>query len=154
MAGQNYLIPDCLPHQSPNQPVRFEKVRGAAPLGSCLGGCLTGVPPWWGRGWPGIWDFLGLLPSCCGPRPSPARSLWLAEQVMDRRGLGPPGLSDEVLWELATVGEWQGHRCLSPCLPGPLTVLTVLTILTSDCAPVLGPATYSNLVPVTHRNPQ
>lgn len=34
------------PHQSPNQPIQFGEVRGAASLGSCLGGCLTGAPPW------------------------------------------------------------------------------------------------------------
>lgn len=82
-----------------------------------------------GDGGPGIWDFWGPLP-CSGPKPSPgpAGSLWLAEQVMDMKGFegfpGPPGLSDEVLWKLATAKEWEGHRCLSPCPPGPLTVLT------------------------------
>lgn len=130
MAGHNCPIPDHLPHQSPNQPVWFGEVRGAAPLGSCLGGCLTGAPPWWGRG--GLGSGTSGVPylPCRGPKPSPgpAGSLRLAEQVMDRKGLeglpGPPGLSDEVLWKLATAKEWEGRRCLSPGPPGPLTVLT------------------------------
>lgn len=153
MAVQNCLIPDRLPHQSTNQPVRFGEVRGARPTwllpGRVPDRCSTLV----GEG--GLGSGASGVPylPCCGPGPraGPAGSPWPGGQVRDRRRVEgfpgpqsqyrPPGLSGKVLGELAAagtvkVGEWEdtgvcpsarlGHLITATCAnPVPATQRTL-----------------------------
>lgn len=115
LAVQNCPIPDRLPHQSTNQPVRFGEVRGARPTwllsGRVPDRCSTLV----GEGWPGIWDFWRPLPSLLWPRAqsrpcSKPPAWWAGERQETCRGVSRPSEPVQPSWS-----EWESPGGVGCC---------------------------------------